>query len=155
MIRRTQASKMKTATHTDTAAKGLIREGRMEAIENARNLTKQQKKALKTKVSVMYLKQLSIDLNSKPQHAKAALEDLAPPQEGKDAIRNIFVYCIFMVFFTLQTSRGLGLETIYFFGNNIKAQLTEVEFKPQHSPQFGKTFNHISTAEEFYQWMLG
>ena len=60
-----------------------------------------------------------------------------------------------MIFFTLQTTRGLMDENIYFFGRNLKAQLTEVEFKPQHSPQFGKTFYDIATVEEFYHWMLG
>ena len=49
-------------------------------------------------------------------------------------IYNIIVYICFMFFFTLLTTRGTNNADIYYFGANLKGQLTGVEMNPEHSP---------------------
>ena len=70
-------------------------------------------------------------------------------------MREILIYIVFMIFYSALTFRGLWDADIYAFGANIKGQLTGVEFNQEHSPTWGKTFNDIATAQEFYHWLYG
>ena len=44
-------------------------------------------------------------------------------------IKEIFLYLIFMIMFTMYTVRGLQQEDIYYFGENLRGQLLGVEMK--------------------------
>jgi hypothetical protein len=71
------------------------------------------------------------------------------------ALREMLIYCCFMVAFTITTVRGLNDADVYKFGANIEGQLAGVEMLPEHSPTWGKNFNDISTVEEYYHWLQG
>eukprot|EP00937_MAST-01D_sp_MAST-1D-sp2_P002744 g2744.t1 len=75
----------------------------------------------------------------------------------KKAVKELVLYMLFMIFFTVTTTRYVGTETgnaVYQFGNGLRDQLTGVEVHSSHSPSFGKTFFDVATAQELYHWMM-
>jgi hypothetical protein len=83
------------------------------------------------------------------------VEDEESRVEHSKEIKEIVVYIFFMIFFTLSTTKGLTDGDFYYFGANLKEQLTGVEMRQEHSPVFDKTFTDVATVEEWYHWMQG
>jgi len=79
----------------------------------------------------------------------------ATEEEHNKKMAEILTYLLFMVLFTISTSRGLFDSNYYYFGHNLANQLVGVEMPVWHSPQFQKTFKDVATVEEWYHWMLG
>jgi hypothetical protein len=76
-------------------------------------------------------------------------------QTHDNEMSKILVYIVFLFLFTVQSTRALTEPDYYFFAANLKSQFIGVEFLPQHSPTFGKTFDDITTVEEFYNFLEG
>jgi hypothetical protein len=76
------------------------------------------------------------------------------PEHSKE-VKEIFIYILFMICFTMYTVRGTLDANVFYFGEQLKGQLFGVEMKAEHSPTFGKNFNDVATVEEWYHWMLG
>jgi hypothetical protein len=58
-----------------------------------------------------------------------------------------------MFFFSLLSLRGLFDNNVYYFANAIRDQLEHTEFSEEHSPTWGKSFDDLSSVEEWYQWL--
>ena len=75
----------------------------------------------------------------------------------KQAVREIIVYIIFMVFFFASTTPDLMTrqgDAIFRFGDGLKDQLTGVEVHASHSPSFAKAYHDVATVQELYHWMM-
>ena len=73
----------------------------------------------------------------------------------KRRLQNLVVYLVFVAAYTYSTVTPISSEDIFWFQENLKDQFTTVEFLPEHSPTFGKTFTDVSTVQEWNQWLLG
>jgi hypothetical protein len=67
----------------------------------------------------------------------------------------LWVCVIFMVFYVFMMARGLNNSSYYEFANAVRGQISEVEFREEHSPVLPKTFDDVSTVQELYHWMEG
>ena len=73
----------------------------------------------------------------------------------KRRLRSLVVYLVFVAAYTYSTVKPISSEDIFWFQENLKDQFTTVEFRPEHSPTFGKTFTDVATVQEWNQWLLG
>ena len=64
-------------------------------------------------------------------------------------------YFIFLIIYTYATLMPTSSEDLFYFQNDLKGQFTGVEFLPEHSPTWGKTFNDVATVGEYTHWLLG
>eukprot|EP00947_MAST-08B_sp_MAST-8B-sp1_P004319 g4319.t1 len=70
-------------------------------------------------------------------------------------VRELSLYAVFLIVYTASTLIPLSSPDLFFFQEDLKGQFTGVEFLPEHSPTFGKTFMDVATVAEFHHWMLG
>jgi hypothetical protein len=82
-------------------------------------------------------------------------DDLGHFEARMHKIREILIYLVFMVFFTLSSIRDLDNSNLYYFGKNLQDQFTKVEMDGAHSPVWAKAFVDVTTVEEFFHFLYG
>jgi hypothetical protein len=68
-------------------------------------------------------------------------------------IRDILIYAVFLVVFTLADVIPYQDEDRFWLVNNLRGQFQDVEFGEEFSPTWGKSMKDVATVEELYQWM--
>jgi len=69
------------------------------------------------------------------------------------ALKSMLIYIIFMCFYVQVTMRGLSDSGAFYMTESVKGQFTTVEMTENYVPNFAKTWEDISTVEEWYTWM--
>ena len=64
------------------------------------------------------------------------------------AIREMLTYAVFLIVFTLHTTRYRDRAEVFYLGDHLKGQLMK-----QTSENFPKTFEEIATVDNLYSWM--
>ena len=70
-------------------------------------------------------------------------------------VNSIIIYSLFLVAHFFSTIKPLSEDDNFHFVNNLKGQLTQVEFNVDDSPSWGKNFESIATLLETKQFLHG
>ena len=62
---------------------------------------------------------------------------------------------VFMLVYTISTSRGLNDSDTYYLGGKLKRILVDRPLSSDGPPKAAKTFKTIRRVEEFHQWLQG
>jgi len=75
--------------------------------------------------------------------------------EGKAAraLRDMLLYLIFMGFYVAVTMRGLNDTHRFYMTEAVRGQFLGVEMTENYVPNYAKTWEDISTVEEWYTWL--
>mmetsp|Transcript_9536 Transcript_9536/g.33511 ORF Transcript_9536/g.33511 Transcript_9536/m.33511 type:complete len:678 (-) Transcript_9536:100-2133(-) len=85
---------------------------------------------------------------------KYSLRRVMRRRQTRLVLREIFFFVIFLGCFTSSAVLEVQDDDIFYYGNNVKGQLTTQEFFEEDS-HVVKTFEEIRTVEEWYQWAHG
>jgi hypothetical protein len=88
-------------------------------------------------------------------HAGDGEDELGSFEARMRKIRDIIIYLLFMVCFTMSSIRDLQNSDMYYFGRNLQDQFTGLEMDASHSPVWAKTFTDVTTVEEFFHFLYG
>jgi hypothetical protein len=62
---------------------------------------------------------------------------------------------VFMLVYTMSTSRGLNDSDTYYLGGKLKRILVDRPLSSDGPPKAAKTFKTIRRVEEFHKWLQG
>jgi len=69
------------------------------------------------------------------------------------ALRDMLIYLIFMGFYIAVTMRGLNDTHAFYMTEAVRGQFIGVEMTDNYVPNFAKTWEGISSVEEWYTWL--